>query len=45
MTYQVEDRIADLVVGSTKSVDVRVTWNEPNRPGRQIVVSSVRFDY
>jgi len=45
MTYQVEERIEDLVVGSTKSVDVRVTWDEPNRPGRQIVVSSVRFDY
>jgi len=45
MTYQVEERIADLVAGATKSVDVRVTWNEPNRPNRQIVVSSVRFDY
>jgi len=45
MTYQVEERIADNVVGATKNVNVRVTWNEPDRPNRQVVVSSVRFDY
>lgn len=45
MTYQVEERIADAVAGQTKTIDVRVTWNEPNRPNRQIVISSVRFDY
>ncbi len=43
MTYTLSVRIADLDA-TRKSIDVRVTWNEPNRPGRQLVLSTVRHD-
>lgn len=45
MTYQVEKRIVDAGGGWTKNVDVRVTWDEPERPNRQLVMSTVRYDY
>lgn len=43
MTYTLSWRIADLDA-ARKTIDVRVTWNEPNRPGRQLVLSTVRHD-
>ncbi len=43
MTYTLSWRIADLDA-ARKSIDVRVTWNEPNRPGRQLVLSTVRHN-
>jgi prepilin-type N-terminal cleavage/methylation domain-containing protein len=44
MTYSVDWRIADVEVGWTRSIDVRVTWDEPNRPGRSVVLSSLRYN-
>jgi hypothetical protein len=43
MTYTLSWRIADLDA-TRKAIDVRVTWDEPNRPGRQLVLSTVRHD-
>jgi len=43
-SYEVYVRIADLVAGVTRSVDVRVDWDEPDRPGRSYALSSVRFN-
>ena len=42
--YQVEFRVADLVADWTRTIDVRVTWDDPKRPGRSVVLSSVRFN-
>lgn len=43
MSYLLSWRVADLDP-NRKSIDVRVTWNEPTRPGRQLVISTVRHD-
>jgi len=43
-TYAVSWRIADLP-GERRAIDVRVTWNEPNRPARSYTLSSVRYNY
>ncbi len=43
MTYLLSWRIANLDA-TRKAIDVRVTWDEPNRPGRQLVISTVRHD-
>lgn len=43
--YTVSWRITDVVATMTRSVDVRVTWNEPNRPNRTLVVSSIRYNH
>jgi prepilin-type N-terminal cleavage/methylation domain-containing protein len=42
--YTVDWRITDLVAGWTRTIDVRVQWNEPKRSGRSLVLSSVRFN-
>ena len=42
--YQVDWRIADLVAGLTRTIDVRVGWDEEGRPGRSVTFSSVRFN-
>jgi prepilin-type N-terminal cleavage/methylation domain-containing protein len=42
--YQVDWRITDLVAGLTRSVDVRVSWDEAGRPGRSVTFSSIRFN-
>ena len=44
MAYAVSWRITDVQVGWTRSIDVRVTWDEPQRPGRSVVLSGVRFN-
>jgi prepilin-type N-terminal cleavage/methylation domain-containing protein len=44
MTYTLDWRITDLVVGWTRTVDVRVRWDEPARPGRSFVLSGMRFN-
>lgn len=44
-TYALSWRVTDLVVGQRRSIDVRVTWNDPNRPNRSYAVSSVRYNY
>lgn len=43
--YTLSRRVSDLVAGSTRSIDVRVQWNEPNRPTRSYALSSVRFNF
>lgn len=43
-TYTVDWRIGDLTVGWTRSIDVRVRWNEPSRPNRSVSYSSIRFN-
>jgi len=32
------------VAGQTRSLDVRVQWNEPDRPNRSLTYSSLRFN-
>jgi len=44
MTYAVDWRVADVEAGWTRSIDVRVTWDEPKRPGRTMVLSSLRYN-
>jgi len=44
MSYAVSWRIADVQLGWTRSIDVRVTWDEPKRPNRSVVLSSLRFN-
>jgi prepilin-type N-terminal cleavage/methylation domain-containing protein len=43
--YEVSWRIADLEAGWTRSVDVLVEWDEPNRPDRRYAISNIRFNY
>lgn len=43
--YTVAWRISDDVVSWTKTVDVRVTWSEPDRPNRQVVITSRRYNW
>ncbi len=42
--YSVDWRITDLVANWTRSVDVRVSWNDPGRPNRSVVLSGIRFN-
>ena len=42
--YDISWQIANGVAGQTRTIDVRVVWNEQNRPSRQFVISSVRFN-
>jgi type IV pilus assembly protein PilV len=44
MDYAVDWRIADVEAGWTRSIDVRVTWDEEKRPGRTVVLSSLRYN-
>jgi prepilin-type N-terminal cleavage/methylation domain-containing protein len=48
MTYTVQWRIDDgAPVGgevTTKSIDLRVQWNEPNRPNRSLTLSTMLHD-
>lgn len=43
-SYDIYVRVADLVAGVTRAVDVRVDWDEPDRPGRSYALSTVRFN-
>ena len=43
--YDLSWRVTDVVAGSTKSVDVRVQWDEPNRPTRTYALSTIRYDF
>ncbi len=42
--YSRSERVSDVVVGWTRNVDVRVSWNELNRPNRSVTLSSIRFN-
>jgi len=43
-TYRVQWRITNVVLGQTRAIDVRVTWDEPERPPRSLTYSSLRFN-
>jgi prepilin-type N-terminal cleavage/methylation domain-containing protein len=43
--YEESWRITDVDAGRTRSIDVRVTWTEPNRPTRQYAISGMRFNH
>lgn len=42
-TYRVDARVRNLVFGWTREVEVRVTWDEPSRPNKSLVLSSVKY--
>jgi len=42
--YTVDWRITDLVADWTRTIDVRVRWDEPKRPNRSVVFTSIRFN-
>lgn len=42
--YTLQWRIIDVVPGQTRSIDVRVQWNEVDRPPRSLVYTSMRFN-
>ena len=42
--YTMEYRVADAVVGATRTVDVRVSWVEPGGDSRFISLSSIRYN-
>ena len=44
-TYEVSRRITTVVAGNTRSIDVRVTWDDPGRPNRSYALSSMRFNH
>lgn len=44
VAYEVRWRIADVVAGSTRSIDVQVNWDEPERGSRSLAISSMRFN-
>lgn len=43
MTYTIQWRITD-IDPNLKSLDVRVTWDEPQRPGRSLILSTQLHD-
>lgn len=43
--YNLSWQIADVVPNVVRTLDVRVTWNEPNRPGRSFTISSARYNH
>jgi hypothetical protein len=42
--YSLSWRITDVDATRTRSIDVRVLWDERNRPTRQYAISSLRFN-
>jgi type IV pilus assembly protein PilV len=44
-SYSVDWLVTNEVTDWMKRVDVRVTWDEPDWPGRQLVLSSRRFNW
>lgn len=44
-TYALSWRITNLTPDLTRSIDVRVNWDEAGRPGREYAISSVRYNF
>jgi prepilin-type N-terminal cleavage/methylation domain-containing protein len=44
-SYQVSWRITDVVADLRRSIDVRVDWEDRDRPGRRVTLSSMRFNW
>jgi type IV pilus modification protein PilV len=45
VVFTVDQRISNVAVGFTKSVDVRVSWADADDPNRALVISTLRYDY
>ena len=43
--YSTSWQIANVDAGRTRSIDVRVQWNEQGRPTRTYAISSLRFNH
>ena len=43
-TYSLDWRITDLVAGWTRTLDVRVQWDDRGLPGRRVVFETVRYN-
>jgi len=43
-SYLVDWRVDDVVSGWTRSIDVRVRWSTPERPNRERIVTTMRFN-
>jgi len=43
-TYTVDWRVTDVVANWTRSIDVRVRWDDPKRPNRVRTFSSLRYN-
>ena len=39
-TYTIQYRITDVTPNEIKAIDVQITWNEPNRPNRTLILST-----
>lgn len=44
-TYTVTLRVANLVAGLTRTIDVRVNWDDAKRSGREYAISAIRYNY
>ena len=42
--YTLDWRVTDVVADWTRSIDVRVRWDSPDRPNRSRTLSSIRFN-
>lgn len=42
--YMVDQRVTALVVGQTRSIDVRVSWTDPRRGNRSFNLTTVKFN-
>jgi prepilin-type N-terminal cleavage/methylation domain-containing protein len=42
--YMVDQRVTALVVGQTRTIDVRVSWADPRRGNRTFNLSTVKFN-
>lgn len=43
--YELDWRVADHVANWTKDIDVRVQWDEPDNPGRIVVISTRLYNW
>ena len=43
-SFDVFVRISNAAAGLSRNLDVRVDWDEPNRPGRSFALSTLRFN-
>jgi prepilin-type N-terminal cleavage/methylation domain-containing protein len=44
-SYNLSWRVTNIIAGSRRAVDVRVRWNERNRPNRILTLSSIRYNH
>ncbi len=45
LAYAVSFQVADVDVGWTRSVDIRVSWTEPGGQSRNVTLSSIRYNW